>query len=165
MEKARIARAVAEIRYFEKEIKAYYIEHERYPNSLLELGRSFNNLLDPWGNQYQYLLIAGAGFVDSGGSADTYYARGSWTSGIVTVAAGGKAGLWSGSWFVSEAWAAPDGGAAPRKDRFLVPINSDYDLYSMGPDGQSSQPLTVPVSMDDIIHASDGAYVGLAENF
>src|SRR5215467_9260845 len=29
-----------------------------------------------------------------------------------------------------------------RKDKSLVPINSDYDLYSMGPDGQSSAPLT-----------------------
>ena len=29
-----------------------------------------------------------------------------------------------------------------RKDRFMVPINSDFDLYSMGKDGQSAAPLT-----------------------
>lgn len=29
-----------------------------------------------------------------------------------------------------------------RKDKNLVPINSDYDLYSMGADGQSVSPLT-----------------------
>lgn len=52
-----------------------------------------------------------------------------------------------------------------RKDRFLVPINSDYDLYSMGADGQSSAPLTAKASQDDIIRANDGGFVGLAADF
>jgi general secretion pathway protein G len=52
-----------------------------------------------------------------------------------------------------------------RKDRFLVPINSDYDLYSMGPDGQSTPPLTAKASRDDIIRANDGAYVGPASGY
>ena len=49
-----------------------------------------------------------------------------------------------------------------RKDHFLVPINSDFDLYSKGPDGQSKTPLTAPVSADDIIRANDGEFVGRA---
>lgn len=49
-----------------------------------------------------------------------------------------------------------------RKDRFLVPINSDYDLYSMGPDGKSVSPLTAKASRDDIIRANNGAYFGPA---
>ena len=52
-----------------------------------------------------------------------------------------------------------------RKDRFLVPINSDFDLYSMGKDGKSSPPLTASASRDDIIRANDGAYVGPAEGY
>ena len=52
-----------------------------------------------------------------------------------------------------------------RKDRFLVPINSTYDLYSMGPDGKSTPPLTAKASRDDIIRASDGEYVGPAEYY
>lgn len=52
-----------------------------------------------------------------------------------------------------------------RKDRFLVPLNSDYDLYSMGKDGKSSSPITAKNSQDDIIRASDGSYIGLASNF
>jgi general secretion pathway protein G len=52
-----------------------------------------------------------------------------------------------------------------RKDRSLVPINSDYDLYSMGPDGQSQAPLTASASHDDIIRASDGSYVGPASEY
>ena len=52
-----------------------------------------------------------------------------------------------------------------RKDRFLVPLNSDYDLYTMGADGESSLPLSPPVSHDDVLRALDGAFVGLAEDF
>ena len=43
-----------------------------------------------------------------------------------------------------------------RKDRFLVPINTYFDLYSMGKDGQSVSPLTAKASQDDIIWANDG---------
>nr|HDN00370.1 prepilin-type N-terminal cleavage/methylation domain-containing protein [Deltaproteobacteria bacterium] len=52
-----------------------------------------------------------------------------------------------------------------RRDRFWVPINSDYDLYSMGKDGKSKLPLQNPQAKDDIIRANDGQYVGLAEYF
>lgn len=52
-----------------------------------------------------------------------------------------------------------------RKDRFLVPVNSDYDLYSMGQDRKSSTPFTAKASRDDIVRANDGAYVGLASEF
>lgn len=52
-----------------------------------------------------------------------------------------------------------------RKDRFLVPINSDFDLYSMGKDGDSRRPLVAPVSRDDVIRANDGQYIGIAEGF
>ena len=49
-----------------------------------------------------------------------------------------------------------------RKDHNLHPINSDFDLYSVGPDGDSSKPLTNQKSRDDIIRANDGAFVGKA---
>ena len=52
-----------------------------------------------------------------------------------------------------------------RKDRFLVPINSDFDLYSMGADGVSQGPLAAKASQDDIIRANDGGFVGLASEF
>jgi len=55
--------------------------------------------------------------------------------------------------------------AKARKDRFLVPVNSDFDLYSMGKDGLSQAPFTAKASRDDIVRASDGQYVGLAEDF
>jgi len=52
-----------------------------------------------------------------------------------------------------------------RKDRFLVPLNSTYDLYSMGKDGQSQSPLTAKVSVDDVIRANDGGFIGLAAHY
>jgi len=55
---------------------------------------------------------------------------------------------------------APPAGA--RKDRFLVPINTRFDLYSMGADGRTQAPLTAAVSRDDIIVANDGGFVGRA---
>lgn len=52
-----------------------------------------------------------------------------------------------------------------RKDKNLIPINSDYDLYSMGPDGQSASPLTANISQDDIIRGRNGSYVGIASQY
>jgi general secretion pathway protein G len=52
-----------------------------------------------------------------------------------------------------------------RKDRNLVPINSDFDLYSMGPDGRSVGPLTAKHSRDDIIRAGNGSFIGVAEDY
>lgn len=52
-----------------------------------------------------------------------------------------------------------------RKDRFLVPLNSDFDLYSVGPDGESRPPLAPKVSWDDIIRANNGGYIGIASDF
>jgi general secretion pathway protein G len=52
-----------------------------------------------------------------------------------------------------------------RKDRFLVPLNTDFDLYSMGADGKSQTPLTAKASQDDIIRANNGAYIGPASEY
>ena len=61
---------------------------------------------------------------------------------------------------------APIGAsAAPRQDRFSVNLNSDYDLYSLGEDGQSAPSLTGAVSQDDVVRANDGGYIGLASEY
>jgi len=59
----------------------------------------------------------------------------------------------------------PGSAGARRKDKNLVPINSDYDLYSLGADGDSQAPLTVGVSRDDVVRANNGRYVGLASDY
>ncbi len=52
-----------------------------------------------------------------------------------------------------------------RKDKNLNPINSDFDLYSPGPDGLTVGPLTAPKSHDDVIRAGNGSFFGVAVNF
>ncbi len=52
-----------------------------------------------------------------------------------------------------------------RADKFLAPINSDFDLYSMGKNGVSAKQITNASSLDDLIRANDGSYVGLAANY
>ena len=116
IDQARIARAVGDIHAIEDDVASYQAIYDVLPDALSQMGDG--NLLDPWGNPYQYLNHA-------------------------TMKGNGQA----------------------RKDRFLVPLNSDYDLYSMGKDGASSPPITAKNSQDDVIRASNGSYVGLASNF
>jgi general secretion pathway protein G len=52
-----------------------------------------------------------------------------------------------------------------RKDHNLHPLNSEFDLYSKGPDGQSRSPLTAAASRDDVLWARDGNFVGKASDF
>ncbi len=55
------------------------------------------------------------------------------------------------------------GGA--RKDHALNPLNTDFDVYSVGPDGKTKSQITQKDSVDDVIRASDGAFVGVAADF
>ena len=126
--KARITRAIAEIRGLEKDITAYKVDNGTLPDSLNEVG--LGTIEDP-GNSYEYLKIEGAGGLAGGGG-------------------GGGGGSLMGK---------------VRKDRFLVPVNSDYDLYSKGKDGESRAPFNSKKGRDDIVRANDGGYVGLASEF
>ena len=116
IEKARIAKAIAEISTIQGEIAAYSTERQELPDTLGDIGRG--NLLDPWDNKYQYLSFA-------------------------DITGKGKM----------------------RKDRFMVPLNTDYDLCSMGKDGKTKIPLTAKDSHDDVIRANDGRFIGLASEY
>jgi general secretion pathway protein G len=52
-----------------------------------------------------------------------------------------------------------------RKDHNLHPLNSEFDLYSVGADGKSAAPLTAKASQDDVIWARDGSFIGLASDY
>jgi len=57
------------------------------------------------------------------------------------------------------------GNGKARKDKKLNPLNSDYDLYSVGADGDSAPQLTNAKSRDDVVRARDGSFIGLASDF
>ncbi len=63
------------------------------------------------------------------------------------------------------AGAPPSVLGSVRKDKNLVPINTDYDLYSVGRDGTTAAPLTARASRDDVIRANDGGFHGLAADY
>jgi general secretion pathway protein G len=119
IEKARIAKAIGDIRVIEKEIIGFQGGRggstSDLPDSLTDIGR--DNFLDPWGNPYQY---ANHDNITPG---------------------------------------------ARRKYRSTVPLNTDFDLYSMGPDGETAAPITAKAGYDDIIRAGDGQYVGPASEY
>jgi general secretion pathway protein G len=51
-------------------------------------------------------------------------------------------------------------GAAPREDFLGNPLNTDYDLYSMGADGASAPSYADPTSGDDIARFNNGMFIG-----
>jgi general secretion pathway protein G len=68
--------------------------------------------------------------------------------------------------YVYYSFSAPDFRRGQvRKDRNLTPINTAFDLYSVGKDGNSVPPLTARHSQDDIVLARDGEFVGLGKDF
>ncbi len=118
--KAKIVKAVSDIGGVGKAIRGAGIDGGIYPVSLADVqGEDFSQVLDPWGNPYQYLNIAQGG----------------------------------------------PGKGAVRKDKFLVPLNTDFDLYSMGRDGESLAPLTAKASHDDILRANNGGFIGRAVDY
>lgn len=57
------------------------------------------------------------------------------------------------------------GNGAARKDRRLNPLNSDFDLFSMGKDGVFKPQISHRDSLDDVIRASDGRFIDLAQKY
>jgi general secretion pathway protein G len=83
---------------------------------------------------------------------------------LLAIGAADKRDPW-GNAYVYLSFEGLVGKGAMRKDRNLVPVNSQYDLYSMGPDGESVPPFTARKSRDDIVLANDGGYIGPAANY
>lgn len=144
LDRARVTRAIGDINAVSKEITMASLTLGCLPGSLQDLGRQ--NLTDPWGRPYEYAVPRSPG---GGGGGGRGRGGGGGAGGGGCAACGG-------------ACVAP--GAA-RKDKNLVPINSDYDLFSSGSDGRSVAPLTAQQSHDDIVRGRDGGFVGLASDF
>lgn len=183
LDRARMARAIVELRNFAAQIDPSGDEDASWPATLAEAGITAN---DPWGNPYQYLLIDGnlprglaanepalpavaAPPANAGGGAGA-----SAGAGGDPGAAGGGGAAAGGAGTPAAAGGQDAGGGGSgsgsimgqvRKDRFLAPINTDYDLYSLGPDGESRPQLNARESRDDIVRAANGSYFGVAEDF
>jgi general secretion pathway protein G len=60
---------------------------------------------------------------------------------------------------------AGSGNGGLRKDGNLNPLNTDFDLFSMGEDGEFAGPLSAGKSRDDVVRANNGAFIGLGEDY
>lgn len=116
LKRARVTRAIADLRNIDIDVRAYQVRFGRYPVVLTEVRMPIP--IDPWGNPYVYTDLS-----------------------------------------------QPGSRGRARKDGRLNPINSDFDLYSIGEDRRTAAPLTAPMSKDDVIRARDGAFLGLASEF
>ena len=83
---------------------------------------------------------------------------------LVAIGATGKLDPW-GRAYVYLKFGAPGTAGKARKNKNLVPINSQFDLYSSGKNGASLPPLTAKPSLDDVVLANDGSFVGLATDY
>lgn len=52
-----------------------------------------------------------------------------------------------------------------RRDKNLNPVNTDYDLYSIGKDGETVKAFTARKARDDIVRANNGGFIGRAEDY
>ncbi len=66
IEKARVARAIGDIRAIQTDLMSIEMQGQPLPPDLATIGRG--SMLDPWGNPYQYLnfALAGGGAVPAG---------------------------------------------------------------------------------------------------
>ncbi len=53
----------------------------------------------------------------------------------------------------------------PRQDSLTLDLNTDFDIYSLGPDGLTDTNIKAANGLDDIIRTSDGGWVGTGEDF
>ena len=82
---------------------------------------------------------------------------------LADIGLAGKLDPWGYPYVYYNIDAGGKGGA--RKDHALNPLNTDFDVYSVGADGVSKPQITQKDSLDDVIRASNGAFLGLASTF
>lgn len=58
-----------------------------------------------------------------------------------------------------------NGNGGARRDKKLNPLNSDFDLYSIGKDANTKLPITQKDSLDDVIRANDGRFIDVASKY
>lgn len=138
VEKAKIVNAIAVIKMMDKQITNYRITDDTnlLPANLSDVG--LQDLLDPWGNPYQYFNI-------TAGSSDDI------DNDIDDDKDDDKDD--------KDEDDDDDIGEA-RVDWLNDQVNNDFDLYSMGKDGKTHKELSHDDSKDDVIRGKDGRFIG-----
>lgn len=163
LEQVRVMDVINEIHFIEKSIVTYERIRGRLPPSLADIG--MDDLKDRWGNPYQYLRIQDSDDVKGGGGG-----QGKGKDDQQDDDKGGGQGNGNDAKEddvidedqENDVDSGSQGKGKQRRDRFMNPVNTDYDLYSMGPDGETSTQFTSRKGRDDIVRANNGGYYGIA---
>jgi general secretion pathway protein G len=86
-------------------------------------------------------------------------------SSLAAIGLGARRDPWGRPYAYLKIKGNPLAGGQSKKDQFLVPLNTDYDLYSRGKDGLTRAAITHPTSLDDVIRGNDGGFLGLAAKY
>ena len=84
---------------------------------------------------------------------------------LADIGIGGRKDPWGRAYIYLKIRDNPSAAFKSRKDQLLVPLNSDYDLYSKGNDGKTQVGITHAWSLDDVLRGNDGAFLGLAARY
>ncbi|MCG6971469.1 MAG: prepilin-type N-terminal cleavage/methylation domain-containing protein [Gammaproteobacteria bacterium] len=103
--------------------------------------------------------------VEISAAIDRYFAsQGRFPDSLVDVSLQNKLDPWGNKYFYMNISDPAYSGKA-RKDGKLHPVNSDYDLFSSGKDGEYKAPFNNSKSRDDIVRANNGKFIGLAAEY
>ena len=165
---ARITKAKQDLRTISTAIAIYRSKSPfDLPLTLYEVGHG--GRLDPWSHPYMYLNFhsgtgSGMQFVTENGLVDPVAVQRLRES----EGSKGKAKAIQNVQERSAGRSPLDAAgveAIKRKDRQLFPLNTDYDLFSVGPNGKALASLVTDYSLDDVIRANDGGFFGLASDY
>jgi general secretion pathway protein G len=113
----------------------------------------------------QDVALAKKEIVEISSAIDRYFASQSrFPASMAEVGLQNKTDPW-GNVYVYMIISDPAHSGKARKDGKLHPVNSDYDLYSKGKDGESKAPFNNSKSADDIVRANNGKFIGLAAEY
>ena len=87
--------------------------------------------------------------------------NGRYPTSLAELGLDGKTDPW-GNPYVFTDLTTINGVGKARKDHNLHPVNTHFDIYSLGPDGVTATPFTSTLGKDDIVMANDGSYFGAA---
>jgi general secretion pathway protein G len=87
----------------------------------------------------------------------------SYPDSLADIGLGAKLDPWGYSYIYLNLDKNGNGGA--RRDKNLNPLNTDFDLYSIGKDAKTRLPISQNDSQDDVIRVYDGKFVNLASQF
>ncbi|PIE25583.1 MAG: hypothetical protein CSA62_00825 [Planctomycetota bacterium] len=171
---ARYARAKQELQKMSTDIDLYQIRHEMLlPYSLADVGHGGRR--DPWGTLYCYLNLQSGGgdgmdWAFDAGLVDTSYRLVSPLDSNDEVKVARLVPMVTPQaehqMTQSERDLVSDTiSGAQRRDKFLFPINTDYDLFSRGPDRKTAVSLSSVRSLDDMIRGNDGDYFGKGSDY